>query len=373
MSKTVVKKTWLRLRSISWIQFFGDLLSRALGFLPPETAHNMSLRILASNKVTQILPGIPLYNKDFTVHVPGLGSLIHPIGLAAGYDKNAVAIAGLYRLGFSLIEIGTVTPRPQLGHKKPRVFRRKDTHDLVNRMGFPNRGVTEVVSRLKEHGDRSFLLGINIGKNQDTPSEKAMDDYLYGLEHMKAYGDYFVLNVSSPNTAGLRELATPKFFQRLSERIREIEAGLTGKVWVKLDPDLDQQSFQGNIEGICQGDFAGVILTNTARVIYPEPGGLSGHSLRSQSLRRLIWATDVTGGRLPIMAVGGIMSGSDVIESLRLGASCVQLYTALVYRGPWLVHKILSEIEWCMDDLGIHHLSEVQHLRLSDVRGVSRQ
>ena len=204
------------------------------------------------------------------------------------------------------------------------------------------------------------MLGVNIGKNLDTPRGRALEDYLVCLERVKDYGDYFVINVSSPNTEGLRDLVNPEFFRSLSENLRSIEAGLSQKVWVKLDPDREKHSFQQTVEHIGTFGFGGLILTNTRKVHRPQKGGLSGHSLRTASHQRLFWAREVYRNQLPIIAVGGIMSGWDVIESLRCGASCVQVYTALIYRGPWLVHKMLREIEWQMEASGITHLSEIQ-------------
>ena len=359
-----IKRLWLRLTTLPYGRFLGDACFRAGRMLPPETAHDLGIRFLQSPLAPKLLSSPACPRLDLSVEIPGLGSLAHPIGLAAGFDKNGVALGSLNALGFSTIEIGTITPSPQFGHPKPRVFRYPDTHDLINRMGFPSLGAQEVERQLRSfHRHRhSFKLGINVGKNHQTPLDRAIDDYLSCLDRLKHLGDYYVINVSSPNTEGLRDLATPGFIKDLSGEIAQIEPGLPKKTWIKLDPDLSKPDFQALIESITTYCFGGVILTNTRKVNLPERGGLSGHSLRSFALQRLMWAKEVHQHQLGVMAVGGIMSGSDVLESLRLGAHGVGIYTALVYRGPSVVSKLIGEIEQQMEALSLTHLRDLREL-----------
>lgn len=328
--------------------------------LPPETAHDAGLWCLSHPKFQSLVPVTGATRLDLSMQVPGLGRIRHPVGLAAGFDKNAVAVQSLSRLGFWGIEIGTVTSRPQTGHPKPRMFRYPDTQDIINRMGFPSDGADAVAQRLAGWSPAQTYLGINVGKNYDTPLDGAMDDYLECLSKLIQWGDYYVVNISSPNTPGLRDLANPSFFKDLAVRLPHLEAGLTKKVWIKCDPHMSKSEFQALVHVITTESFGGLILTNTRRVEYPQKGGLSGHSLRSHSLQRLIWAKEVCGDHLGIISCGGVSSGEDVLESIRLGAHAVSLYSAMVYRGPLVVQKIISEIEGRMESESVSCLEDLQ-------------
>jgi dihydroorotate dehydrogenase len=245
-------------------------------------------------------------------------------------------------MGFSFVEIGTVTPRPQPGNAKPRVFRYPEQRALINRMGFNSEGAATVADRLgRRRWDHDKVpLGVNCGKNKDTPNERALSDFLQVLEATKDRARYFVVNVSSPNTPGLRELATPEFLHGLAD-----ETGpLLARLWVKLDPDLPRKEFQALIAVLVERGFQGVIVSNTHRVTFPEVGGQSGHPLMAPSTACLEWAYDVHRGELPMIATGGILSGADVFHKLARGALAVQIYTALVYRGPWVVAQLLTEL-----------------------------
>lgn len=279
---------------------------------------------------------------DLRVPLPGIGDLAHPIGLAAGFDKNARCPFAFKQMGFSFLELGTVTPKPQPGNPKPRMFRYKDTMAIINRMGFNSDGLESVASRLRQlEWDHSGVpYGVNLGKNKATPNDEALEDYLAGLKASENLGQYFVINLSSPNTSGLRDLVNTDFLELLASEA----GGLLPKIWVKLDPDLAKKDFQKVIEKITSLGFQGVILCNTHRVEWPEAGGQSGHPLASLAATRLEWAHEVHKGELFMIASGGILTGLDVYERVIRGAMAVQIYAALVYRGPYAVHMICDEL-----------------------------
>jgi dihydroorotate dehydrogenase len=308
-------------------------------------AHQIALRAMASS-LRSFLPRPPEtgLSRDLSTQLPGIGELRHPVGLAAGYDKDATAIQGWGRMGFSFGEVGTVTPRPQPGNDRPRLWRQKDQMALVNRMGFNGQGVERVAARLSAAAwDHDALpLGVNAGKNKLTPQEDAYRDYVEVIHRCQNLARFFVVNVSSPNTPGLRGLATPEF---LGELAQELGPKILPRVWVKYDPDMNKASFQALVEATEKWGFQGLVLTNTHRVEWPWQGGQSGHSLATPAAQRLDWAYEVHQGRLPMIASGGILSGGDVFQRLIRGASAVEIFTALVYRGPWAVALILGELE----------------------------
>lgn len=281
----------------------------------------------------------------------------NPVGLAAGLDKNGEHIDALLALGFGFVEVGTVTPRPQPGNPKPRMFRLPGDEALINRLGFNNAGVEALVrnvGRAQRKGDG--LLGINIGKNKDTPNEDAADDYLYCLERVYALADYITVNISSPNTAGLRELQEEQSLRRLIGSLREAQerlAALHGKripVLVKIAPDLADPDIDAAARVLADLGVDGVVATNTtvARTTVQghrhaqESGGLSGAPLMGQStlvLRRMRARLPES---IPLIGVGGILSGADAVAKMAAGASLVQCYTGLVYRGPELVAECVD-------------------------------
>ena len=295
----------------SFIYKSSDLATSALRLLPAELAHDLGIFIL-NKKLHKLLPE-PSYTPklDLSMEIPSIGTLKHPVGLAAGFDKNAKAVEGFSDLGFSFLEVGTVTPRPQLGNPKPRLFRYKDQMGIVNRMGFNNHGVAAMKSQFDKGRflENGLTVGINLGKNKDTPQNLAINDYMAGLEEMNGLGSYYVINISSPNTPGLRDLASKSFLKELSTEISSNYADTLSKVWVKVDPDLEKEHFQEVTEAIAEGGFAGIILTNTHRVEIPQMGGQSGHPVSVMSSQRLEWAHEVTSGTLPMIGVGGIISG----------------------------------------------------------------
>lgn len=327
-----------------------DAGTALLRLLPPEMSHDLGMAMLARGLLDRLAaPYLEPLTAGMKVRVPGLGELPHPLGLAAGFDKDARCPQAFARMGFSFLEVGTVTPRPQPGNPKPRLFRYPEQKALVNRMGFNSAGaatVAERLAKLKWQHDR-VPLGVNCGKNKETPDDRALADFLQVVAATKDLARYFVINISSPNTPGLRGLATPEFLHHLAD---ELAAELP-RTWVKLDPDRPRKEFQKLVETIEARGYQGVILSNTHRVATPEPGGQSGHPLMAPSTACLEWAWQVTQGGLPMIATGGVLTGTDVFHKLARGASAVQIYTALVYRGPWVVAKLLQE------------LSEELHLR----------
>jgi dihydroorotate dehydrogenase len=320
--------------------------------LPPELAHELALAFLRRSQL-KILPETSL-QPSMTTSLPHIGALPHPIGLAAGFDKNANCVNGLLNLGLAFVEVGTLTPRPQAGNPKPRLFRLSEERALVNRMGFNNAGFEEAATTLATY-DLKQPVGINIGKNKDTPIEQALLDYSNGIQKFGKQASYIVVNVSSPNTPGLRSLAEPKFFQDLA-----LNSGATKqKIWIKLDPDSPKKTFQMNVESIQNAGFGGLVLSNTHRVERPYTGGLSGHPLLSASNSVLEWAWEVHQGKLPMIGVGGILSGADIYQKMIRGASAVQIYTALIYRGPFVVEKLLSELKEELSLRGVKSVSEI--------------
>ncbi len=339
----------------SWVGGFGTAMLR---LLPAETAHDLGMNLLAHGLLEHLpTPFIEPLTAGMGVDLPGIGSLAHPIGLAAGFDKHCRVPSAFARMGFSMLEIGTVTPQAQPGNPKPRLFRQPEQLALVNRMGFNSDGAATVADRLRRLNWRHDLvpLGINCGKNKNTPNERAIDDYLQVMAAFSDLAHYFVVNISSPNTPGLRELATPTFIQCLADEI----GSLLPKVWVKLDPDMNRSEFQAMIEAIAERGFRGIIVSNTHRVVQPEAGGQSGHPLMALSTACLEWAYEVHRGALPMIATGGVLSGADIFQKMVRGASAVQIYTALVYRGPWVVQQLLVELAAELKLRGISHVQDI--------------
>ena len=326
--------------------------------LPAEMAHAVGMAFLRRGVADFFLgPGEQRLITGLKVNIPGIGELDHPIGLAAGFDKNALAPTALARLGFAFLEVGTITPLPQPGNPKPRLFRLPEQRALVNRMGFNNDGASKVLERLNQldWNHERVPLGVNVGKNKLTQPEHAAEDYLRCFELLRDQGQYFVFNVSSPNTPGLRSLANVDFLQYLAERL----AGDVGRVWIKLDPDTEKQQYQKIVDTIAERKFQGIIVGNTRRVEKPEMGGISGHPLAVNAATCLEWAYEVHRGGLQMIASGGIMSGLDVYDRMARGASAVKIYTALVYRGPFVVASMLAELLGEMQQRGVSEIKDV--------------
>lgn len=310
--------------------------------LPPEAAHALGLRgleLLARGWPAPVIPA------RFAVEAFGL-RFAHPVGLAAGFDKNGDYLDPLGALGFSHIEIGTVTPRPQPGNTRPRLFRLREQRALVNRMGFNNRGADYVAARVARSNYRG-VRGISIGKNADTPLERAGDDYLACLRTLYTVADYFAINVSSPNTQGLRTLQSSDALAGIVEPLQEERERLAAAhgrrvpLLVKISPDLDDAVLRAMAASVRSHALDGVIATNTT---LHACGGLSGAPLRDRAMAALRVLREELGNSIPLIGVGGLMSADDVRARLEAGANLVQLYTGFVYRGPALLNECLQSL-----------------------------
>ncbi len=320
-----------------------------------ERAHGLALSALELAWRTGTTPLLAARPAPMPTSVFGL-DFPNPVGLAAGLDKNGEHIDALFGLGFGFVEIGTVTPRPQAGNPKPRLFRLPQHAAIINRMGFNNAGVDALVRNVERSSQRTGPLGINIGKNKDTPNEDALSDYLACLEKVYPLADYVTVNISSPNTAGLRELQEEQALRRLVGGLREAQERLASQhgrrvpMLVKVAPDLSDRDIEAAARVLSELEVDGVIATNTTigregvehdrRAA--ESGGLSGAPLLGQStlvLRRLRTRLPES---IPLVGVGGILSGADAVAKMAAGASLVQCYTGLVYRGPELVGECVD-------------------------------
>ncbi len=332
-------------------------LMRSLLFrLDPERAHEITLRALDTGHRLGLLR-LAAAPSSHPCKVMGL-EFPNRVGLAAGLDKNGDHIEALATLGFGFIEIGTTTPRPQPGNPPPRLFRLPAAEALINRMGFNNKGVDHLVSRVKQ-ARIDAVLGINIGKNFDTPLENALEDYRHCMRKVYPHAGYITINISSPNTPGLRELQRKEHFSALIEPLREEQQRLAAEhgrhvpLLVKIAPDLEQDELGTIAEVLTECAVDGVIATNTtldhSQVEQlphgEEPGGLSGSPLRQRSTTVIRQLAEALHGRLPIIGVGGIMSGADAGEKAAAGASLVQIYTGLIYRGPTLIRETVAALE----------------------------
>ncbi len=328
--------------------------------LEPERAHRLTLQLLAyAGAIPALRSGL---RRIFSFENPGLKvqafglEFANPVGLAAGYDKDGRAIYGLACLGFGHLELGTVTLEPQQGNPRPRVFRLAEDQALINRMGFPNQGVAQLLRRLQSR-PRDIALGINIGKSAGTPIQEASREYIRLMELVYESADYLAINVSSPNTIGLRELQGRRYLEGLlrdlsNTRERLVaESGENRPVLVKLAPDLDNSELEQALEVIQATGMDGVIVSNTttardglSSASKDETGGMSGLPLSRRSTEMIRQVRSITEGGLAIIGVGGVFGPKEANEKLNAGASLVQVYTGLVYRGPGLVRQILAAL-----------------------------
>jgi dihydroorotate dehydrogenase len=332
-------------------------LARALLFkLAPETSHELSLDLIGAGGrlgLNSLLNKTPV---SCPVRVMGL-DFANPVGLAAGLDKNGDAIDGFAQLGFGFIEIGTVTPRPQPGNPKPRLFRLTHAEALINRMGFNNLGVDHLLARVRAAKFKG-VLGINIGKNADTPVERAVDDYLLCLDKVYTQASYVTVNISSPNTPGLRSLQFGDSLKQLLDALRQRQEDLTrqhGKrvpLVIKIAPDMTDEETVQVAQALLEAGMDGVIASNTTlsregvkgQPFADEAGGLSGAPLRDQSTHIVRVLAAELAGRLPIIAVGGITEGHHAAEKIAAGASLVQLYSGFIFKGPPLIRDAVAAI-----------------------------
>jgi dihydroorotate dehydrogenase len=347
-----------------------NLAARGLRLLPAETAHRATVRL--TRLAAPLLPGPPADDARLNVRALGL-TFPNPVGLAAGFDKDAEIPGAMRKLGFGFVECGTVTPRPQPGNPRPRLFRLAEDGAVINRMGFNNRGMAAAAERLAARRG-SGIVGINIGANKD--SEDRIADYAKAFEHLAPLADYVTVNVSSPNTPGLRGLQNRDELTRLldtlteararlplarsaggrgvSERLRERDGG-DYPILLKIAPDLDEHALDEISQTVTASAIEGVIVSNTT-IARPalksahagEAGGLSGKPLFAPSTERLRQMRMRLPRSIVLIGVGGISSGADAYEKIRAGASLVQLYTGLVYQGPGLVARIKRELLACL-------------------------
>jgi dihydroorotate dehydrogenase len=331
-----------------------DILRSILFRLDAEKSHNLGLKgldLMDASGLTSLL-----YPKAEATPVDVMGiTFPNAVGLAAGLDKNGDHIEGMAALGFGFIEIGTVTPRPQLGNDKPRLFRLPEAEAIINRMGFNNLGVDHLVEQVKV-AQTDAVIGINIGKNKDTPVENAVDDYLIGLEKVYSHADYVTVNISSPNTPGLRTLQFGESLNQLLQALKDKQVHLQNQyqryvpMAVKVAPDLTIAEVEELASTFAQFEIDAVIATNTtmerdavAGMQYAdEAGGLSGRPVFDKSTSVVSQFRQALPDHLPIIAVGGIMSADDAMEKFDAGASLVQVYSGLIYRGPRLINDIVK-------------------------------
>jgi dihydroorotate dehydrogenase len=335
-------------------------LARAFLFLiDPERAHHLAHRFLGWLGRRRWAPRVrPRASPALEVGCLGL-KFEHPLGLAAGFDKGEVHAAGLFALGFSHLEVGTITPRAQPGNPTPRLFRIPEHRALVNRMGFNNDGAETCAARLAALGaTRPGVIGVNVGRARETPNERAEEDLLFCLDRLAPHADYLVVNLSSPNTPGLRALQAAEPLERLVSACTARLQGRAGSgppkpLLVKVDPDLDPEALDQAVDVAIAAGVAGIVATNTT-VSRPglvarhraaaEPGGLSGaplEPLATAAVRRIYARTR---GRVPVIGVGGIFGAADAYARIRAGATLIQLYTGLIYGGPPLLRRMLREL-----------------------------
>jgi dihydroorotate dehydrogenase len=338
--------------------FFRSLLFR----LEPEKAHALTLHLI--RLVGGFAPLRSVIAWQFAVQSKPLQAFgltfSNPVGLAGGYDKDGLGWRGLACLGFGHVEVGTVTPLAQEGNPKPRIFRLAEDQALINRMGFPGRGAEFVTRQLAKPRPPGFIIGVNLGKNKNTPLEEAEGDYLKLLQQFAGLGDYLAINVSSPNTVGLRRLQAREALERLLAVLDQERRDLLSShkvqkpipLLVKLAPELSSEELDDALAAILENGMDGVIATNTTlqrQGLYSslarEAGGLSGAPLFAQSLAVVSEISRRTQGRLPIIGVGGIASVPSARAMLDAGAALVQVYTGLIYQGPGLVKQILSGLQ----------------------------
>ncbi len=329
------------------------ILRPALFSLDPELAHHVTLKLLKFAEKTGLSELSKASSDNKPVTVMGL-SFKNPVGLAAGLDKNGDYIDALAALGFGFLEIGTVTPRSQPGNPKPRLFRLPEHEAIINRMGFNNKGVEHLLKQVKK-ANYQGVLGINIGKNFDTPIKYATDDYLIGLRKSYELASYITLNISSPNTKNLRQLQQGDEIKNLLSSLKEEQLILQQMhekytpLVVKIAPDLNDGEIMHIAKLLLEFEIDGVIATNTTisreavqgHLHAEEIGGLSGAPVKDQSTYVVAGLSAELNGKLPIIAAGGILSGQDAKDKLAAGASLVQVYSGLVYRGPQLIEDIL--------------------------------
>ena len=359
---------------------YRSVLRPILFRLPAETAHNLALHSLSLVPSLARLAGRAQTDIDLKIERFGL-TFSNPVGLAAGFDKDGIALSGLEALGFGFIEGGTVTHHPQPGNPQPRLFRLPEDKALINRAGFNNQGAEAFARRASQYY-LNCVLGISIGKSKVVPVEDAIGDYLKSFEAVFSVADYVAVNVSSPNTPRLRELQSPKQLNTLISALNQKNLELSAKsgrqkplpLLIKLAPELRLQELESIVEMAERSGIAGIIATNTTvereclRSL-PEKlqaigeGGLSGAPLRQRSTEVIAHLYKMTGGSLPLIGVGGIFTAAHAWEKISAGASLIQLYTGMIYEGPGMVHRIIEGLGTILKQEGFRSLEEAVGFR----------
>jgi dihydroorotate dehydrogenase len=344
--------------------FIHNLGLSAIKILDPERAHGAAIRALKLGLGPRAKTDYP----QLSTEIAGL-KLPNPVGLAAGFDKDGEVPDAMLAAGFGFVELGSVTPRPQAGNPKPRLFRLDEDEAVINRMGFNNKGLTAFKANLNARKNRPGIVGANLGANKDSEDKTA--DYVTGLHSLWGLPDYFTVNISSPNTPGLRDLQSADALEDLLGRVQEARTDLTGNgasppIFLKVAPDLDFAQIERITELARTYGMSGLIVSNTTidrlesliSLYKSEPGGLSGQPLMqpsTQILREFYMASE---GRIPLIGVGGISSAADAYAKIKAGASAVQLYSALVYKGPGLAADICKELVALLQADGFENIRE---------------
>ncbi len=336
------------------------LLRDFLFYFPPEPVHHFSLNML--HTACSVRPIKNIITKNFSFHHPALEKELfglrfkNPVGLGAGFDKNAMYLNELEALGFGFVEIGTVTPKAQPGNEQPRVFRLPKDKALINRMGFNNEGVNAVRTRLEKWNKTPMIIGGNIGKNKITANEDAWKDYEICFKELFDVVDYFVVNVSSPNTPGLRELQEKESLRKILSNLQNINQSKqkSKPLLLKIAPDLSQEQLDDIVDLSFEIKLDGLVATNTTigrknlitdnSELISQQGGLSGKPLTARSTEVVQYLSKQTKQQIPIMASGGIFTGEDAKEKLNAGASLVQIWTGFIYEGPMIVKNICKSL-----------------------------
>jgi len=335
---------------------FYSAIRKVLFQFDPETIHELTIKSLKKTGATPFNFAYKQQVPNKPVKVMGI-NFPNPCGLAAGLDKNGECIRAFNDMGFGFVEIGTVTPRPQPGNEKPRIFRLPEANAVINRMGFNNKGVDYLVDQVRKAKFRG-VLGINIGKNKDTPDENAKDDYIHCMRKVYNHATYITINISSPNTPGLRSLQYGEALNELLASLKTEQNNLAKEhnkyvpIAVKIAPDLSEEEVEDIAQCLIANEIDGVIATNTTLSREGvetlehgnEMGGLSGAPVKDKSTQVIALLAKALQDRLPIIGVGGIASGSDAQEKISAGAKLVQVYTGFIYQGPELVKDIVKAL-----------------------------
>jgi len=335
---------------------FYSAIRKVLFQFDAETIHELTIKGLKNTGSTPLKAVYKQNVADKSVEVMGI-KFPNPVGLAAGLDKNGECINAFAAMGFGFVEIGTITPRPQPGNDKPRIFRLEHANAIINRMGFNNKGVDYLIDQVRKANFKG-VLGINIGKNKDTPDESAKDDYIHCMRKVYDYATYITVNISSPNTPGLRSLQYGEALDDLLSALKVEQKSLAQQynkyvpIAVKIAPDLNEEEVQSIAQSLINNEVDGVIATNTTLSREGvenlehgnEQGGLSGAPVKDKSTTVIKLLSVALAGKLPIIGVGGISSGADAAEKIAVGASLVQIYTGFIYQGPPLIKDIVKAL-----------------------------